>query len=107
VTELYEDNLNNVRQETGRNFKNKKREYLKDKVNALDTNSKNENIRKLYRDINECKKGYQPITNFTHCGVQGVVTRNTTATPTQQPSSHSRGIPCSHKRDNDIRVTAV
>jgi len=27
--------------------------------------------------------------------------------PTQQSSSASRGIPCSHKRGNDDQVTAV
>jgi len=32
---------------------------------------------------------------------------NTMAYPTQQSSSHSCGIPCSHKRGNDDRVTAV
>ena len=31
---------------------------------------------------------------------------NTIAYPTQQSSSPSRGIPCSHKRANDDRVTA-
>jgi len=36
-----------------------------------------------------------------------VVKRNTIAYPTQQSSSPSRGIPCSHKRGNDERVTAV
>ena len=35
------------------------------------------------------------------------VVRNTIAYPTQQPSSPSHGIPCSHKRGNDDRVTAV
>jgi len=39
-------------------------------------------------------------------GVQGVVMRNTIAYLTQQSSSPSRGIPCSHKRGNDP-VTAV
>ena len=39
--------------------------------------------------------------------VFGVVMRNTIAYPTQQSSSPSRGIPCSHKRRNDDRVTAV
>ena len=39
--------------------------------------------------------------------VQGVVMRSTLAYPTQQPSSPSRRIPCSHKRGNDDRVTAV
>jgi len=33
--------------------------------------------------------------------------RNTIAYPTQESSSPSRGIPCSHKRRNDDRVTAV
>jgi len=34
------------------------------------------------------------------------VMRKTITYPTQQSSSPSRGIPCSHKRGND-RVTAV
>jgi hypothetical protein len=46
------DNLNNVGHETSRHFRNKKREYLKDKINELATNSKNKNIRDLYRGIN-------------------------------------------------------
>ena len=32
--------------------------------------------------------------------------RNTIAYPTQQSSSPSRGIPCSHKRGNDDRVSS-
>jgi hypothetical protein len=32
--------------------------------NKLESNSKNKNIRDLYRGINEFKKGYQPITNL-------------------------------------------
>jgi hypothetical protein len=35
-----EDNLNNVRREASRYFRNKKREYLKDKINELATSSK-------------------------------------------------------------------
>jgi C4-type Zn-finger protein len=42
----------------------KKREYLKSKINELETNSKNKNIRELYRGINDFKKGYQPRTNI-------------------------------------------
>jgi hypothetical protein len=42
---------------------NKKREYMKDKINELETNSKNKNIRDLYRGINELKKGYQSRIN--------------------------------------------
>jgi hypothetical protein len=48
--------------EASRHFRNKKREYLKDKNNELESNSKNMNIRELYRGINEFKKGYQPTT---------------------------------------------
>jgi hypothetical protein len=39
-------------------------EYLKDKINDLETNNKNKNIRDLYQDINEFKKEYQPIINI-------------------------------------------
>jgi hypothetical protein len=33
-----EDNLNNMRLEVSRHFRNKKREYLKDKINELEPN---------------------------------------------------------------------
>jgi hypothetical protein len=59
-----EANLRNVRREARRHFRNKKREYLKDKINELESKSKNKNIRDLYRGINEFKKGYQPRTNL-------------------------------------------
>jgi hypothetical protein len=49
--------MNNVRRETSRNFMNR-REYLKRKISELETNSKNKNIRDLYRGINEFTKGY-------------------------------------------------
>jgi hypothetical protein len=35
-----EDNLQNLRRETSRTFRNKKREYLKTKINELETNKK-------------------------------------------------------------------
>jgi hypothetical protein len=57
-------NLNNVRQEASRHFRNKKREYLKDKINELAMNSKNKNIGELYIGINEFEKGYQPRNNL-------------------------------------------
>jgi hypothetical protein len=44
---------------------------------------------------------------FMKQGVQGTVTRNNIASPTQQSSLLSRYIPCSHKRGSDDRVTAV
>jgi hypothetical protein len=57
------DNLNNVRREASIHFRNKKKEYLKAKINKLETDSKNKNIRDLYRGINDFKKGYQPRNN--------------------------------------------
>ena len=42
----------------------------------------------------------------TVLGVKGVEMHNTVAYPTQQSSSPSRRIPCSHKRGNDDLVTA-
>jgi hypothetical protein len=58
------DNMDNVKHEASRTFKTKKREYLKNKMNELETNSKNKNIRDLYKDINEFGKGYQTRTNL-------------------------------------------
>jgi hypothetical protein len=46
------DNLTNVRHEARVNFRNEKKEYLKDKIKELATNSKNKNNRDLYRGIN-------------------------------------------------------
>jgi hypothetical protein len=59
-SEINGDNLKIVRREANRYFRNKKGEYLKDKINELAINSKNKNIRGLYRGINEFKRGYQP-----------------------------------------------
>jgi hypothetical protein len=58
------DNMDNVRRESSRSFRTRKREYLKNKINELETNSKNKNIRNLFWGINEFKKGYQPRTNM-------------------------------------------
>jgi hypothetical protein len=60
--EANEYNLSGVRREASRHFRNKKREYLKDKINELESNSRNK-VRDLYRGINEFKRGYQPRTN--------------------------------------------
>jgi hypothetical protein len=46
------DDLNNVRREASRYLRNKEKEYLKDKINELATNSKKNIIRGLYRRIN-------------------------------------------------------
>jgi hypothetical protein len=64
TNEINGDNLYNVRREASRYFRNKKREYLKDKINELARNSKDKNIRDLCREINEFKKDYQPRNNF-------------------------------------------
>jgi hypothetical protein len=53
-SEANEDNLIDVRREASRHFGKKKREYLKDKINELGSNS---NITDPYRGINEFKKG--------------------------------------------------
>jgi hypothetical protein len=55
-------NLNNVRHEASRHFRNTKKEYLKAEINELETNSKNKKIRDLYSGIKDFKKGYQPGT---------------------------------------------
>jgi hypothetical protein len=59
-----EDSLSNVRREASSHFRNKRREYLKDKINEPKSNNKNKNIRDLCRGINAFKKGYKPSTNL-------------------------------------------
>jgi hypothetical protein len=58
-TEVTEDYHSNVRREASRLFRQEKREYLKEKINELESNSKTKTIRDLYRYINEFKMGYQ------------------------------------------------
>jgi len=58
------DILNNVRREVSRHFRNKKKTYLRAKIEELETNSKIQNIRDLYRGINDFTKGYQPRCNI-------------------------------------------
>jgi hypothetical protein len=52
--------LNNVRRDASKHFRKNKKAYLKSKIEVLETNSKINNIRDLYRGINDVKKGYQP-----------------------------------------------
>ena len=52
------DNLNTVRHENRRKFRNVKKEYTKVEIEEIETNSKMKNIRDLYRGINDFKKGY-------------------------------------------------
>ena len=51
------DILNNVRREVSRHFRNKKKAYLRDKIEELETNKKIQKFRDLYRGINYFKKG--------------------------------------------------
>jgi hypothetical protein len=44
-------------------FSGKKRQYRRDEMNVLAINSKNKNIRDLYRGINEFMRGYQRRNN--------------------------------------------
>jgi len=54
------DNLNYVKHEVSRHFRNKAKEYLKAKIKELESNSKINTLRDLYRGIRDFKKGYQP-----------------------------------------------
>jgi hypothetical protein len=46
------DDMNNIGCEASRHFGNKEKEYLKDKINELAMNTKNENIKDLNIGIN-------------------------------------------------------
>jgi hypothetical protein len=48
--------LSNIRRETSRHFRNKRTEYVKDKIDELATNSKNKNIRDLYSGITNLRR---------------------------------------------------
>jgi hypothetical protein len=63
-SEINGNNLNNVRRKISRHFTNKKRDYLKDKINKLATNSKNKSIKDICREINEFKGDYKPGNNL-------------------------------------------
>jgi hypothetical protein len=60
-SEINGDNLNNVKYEASRHFRNKKEGKSERQNNELATNSKN---RDLYRGINKFKMGYQPRSNL-------------------------------------------
>jgi len=52
------DNLNIVRREASRHFRNKKKKYIRGKIEELENISKIKNIMDLYRGINGFQKGY-------------------------------------------------
>jgi hypothetical protein len=57
------DNFDNG-SEASRHFRNKKKEYMKAKIDEPETNRKIKNIRDLYTGVNDFKKGYLPRTNI-------------------------------------------
>ena len=46
-----------MKDEVGRHFRNKKKAYLRAKIEELETNSKIKNIRDLYRGISDLRRG--------------------------------------------------
>jgi len=51
------DNLNNVRRNAIRHYRNNKKAYLRAKIEEVETKSKIKNIRDLHRGINDMKMG--------------------------------------------------
>jgi len=58
------DNLNNVRRAVSRHFRNKKKAYLRARIEELESSSTISNFKDLYRSISDFKKGYQPVTDI-------------------------------------------
>jgi hypothetical protein len=63
ASQINGDNLQNLRRETSKKFRNMKRQHLRGKINELKINNKNKNIKDFYRGINEFEKRYQPRIN--------------------------------------------
>jgi len=57
-------NLNSVRCEASRHFRNKKKTYLKANIEELETSSKFKTVRDLCRGISDFKQSYQHRTNM-------------------------------------------
>jgi len=49
--------LNNIRRDANKHFRNKKKAYLKVKIDELETNNKINKVRDLCRGINDFKEG--------------------------------------------------
>ena len=60
---------------TSSHFRNKKKAYLKAKIEECETNRKIKNIRNFYRGIIAFKKGYQPRTNTECSQMNGAVSK--------------------------------
>ena len=57
-------NIGNIRRETSRVLRNKKREYLKEKINGIEVNGKNKIIRDMCQGIRVHKKGFHAGLNI-------------------------------------------
>jgi hypothetical protein len=57
------DNLHDVRNAASIHFRNKKKEFMKAKIDELEANRKITNVRYFYGGINDFQKGIQPRTN--------------------------------------------
>jgi hypothetical protein len=62
------ENLNKVRRDASHHLRNKKKAYMKAKIEELETNSNIKNVRDLYRGIHNFKEGYQPRTDIVKDG---------------------------------------
>jgi hypothetical protein len=58
------NSLNKVRREASKHFRNKRREYLKGKINQLAMKSKNKDITDIYIGIKGFKRVYQLVSNL-------------------------------------------
>ena len=54
----------NIRQAAHNMFKNKKRQYLKRKIEEINENCQNNNVRDMYKGINNFRKGFQATTEM-------------------------------------------
>jgi len=98
------DNPNNVRCSASRHFRNKKKAYLKAKIEELETNSKVNTVRDLYRGINDFKKGYQPRT-FIVKDDKGELVADTYSIMVRWRNYFSQLL--NVHEDNDIRQTKI
>jgi hypothetical protein len=58
------DNMNPVRRDASRYFRNKGKAYMRAKVGELENKTKYKNLRAFYNGISDFKKGYQPRNNI-------------------------------------------
>jgi len=98
------DNINHVGRDARRHFRNKKKEYLKAKIEELETNSKIKYIRELYWSISDFKKGYQPRTNIVQDEKGDLVTGSLSILPRWR--KHFSQLFWVHEV-NDVRQTEI